>query len=164
MPTQILDHQDILYRTKRIAFQAAEAFAAEQEIILAGISNSGYLFAQMLDKELSDICDLKISLCEVRMDKKKPLETIESSISPDLFEGKNIILCDDVLNSGTTLIYGVRYFLQVPLKKFKTAVLIDRNHKKYPVKADFKGISLSTNLQEHIIVDLDGEYYSASLS
>ena len=59
---------------------------------------------------------------------------------------------DDVLNSGTTLIYGVKHFLEVPLKKFKTAVLVDRNHKKYPVKADFKGISLSTSLQEHVQV------------
>ena len=41
------------------------------------------------------------------------------------------------------------------MNKFKTAVLIDRNHKKYPVKADFKGLSLSTSLQEHIHVVFD---------
>ena len=63
-----------------------------------------------------------------------------------------MVLVDDVLNSGTTLIYGIKHFLEVPLKRFKTAVLINRNHKKYPVKADFKGISLSTSLQEHVSV------------
>ena len=63
-----------------------------------------------------------------------------------------MILVDDVLNSGTTLVYGVKHFLEVPLKKFKTVVLIDRNHKKYPVKADFKGISLSTSSKEHVQV------------
>ena len=47
---------------------------------------------------------------------------------------------------------AVKHFLEVPLKRLKTAVLVDRNHKKYPVKADFKGISLSTSLQEHIEV------------
>ena len=62
------------------------------------------------------------------------------------------MLIDDVLSSGTTLMYGIKHFLDVPLKKFKTAVLINRNHKKYPVKADFKGISLSTSMQEHIYV------------
>ncbi|MEY2701575.1 MAG: Bifunctional protein : pyrimidine operon regulatory protein and uracil phosphoribosyltransferase, partial [Bacteroidota bacterium] len=51
-----------------------------------------------------------------------------------------------------TLIYSIRHFLNVPLKKFKTAVLIDRNHKNFPVKADFKGLSLSTSLQEHVQV------------
>jgi pyrimidine operon attenuation protein / uracil phosphoribosyltransferase len=65
------------------------------------------------------------------------------------------VLVDDVLNSGTALIYAVKHFLDVPLKKFKTAVLVDRNHKKFPVKADFKGISLSTSLQEHVEVVFD---------
>ena len=69
-----------------------------------------------------------------------------------IYENKSLVLVDDVLNSGTTLIYGVRHFLDVSLKKFKTAVLIDRNHKKYPIKADFKGISLSTSLLEHVQV------------
>ena len=56
-------------------------------------------------------------------------------------------MVDDVLNSGATLIYAVKHFLNVPLKRFKTAVLVNRNHKKYPVKADFKGISLSTSIK-----------------
>ena len=75
-----------------------------------------------------------------------------------------MVLVDDVLNSGTTLIYAVRHFLEVPLKKFKTAVLIDRNHKKYPVKADFKGISLSTSLQEHVQVVFENETSIAYLA
>jgi len=64
---------------------------------------------------------------------------------------------DDVLNSGTTLMYGVKYFLEVPLKRFNTAVLVNRNHKKYPVKADFKGISLSTSMMEHVSIIFEKE-------
>jgi pyrimidine operon attenuation protein/uracil phosphoribosyltransferase len=63
------------------------------------------------------------------------------------------VLVDDVLNSGSTLIYGIKHFLEVPLKRFKTAVLVNRNHKKYPVKADFKGISLSTSIKELVKVE-----------
>jgi len=74
-----------------------------------------------------------------------------------------LVLVDDVLNSGTTLIYGVKHFLEVPLKKFKTAVLVNRNHKKYPIKADFKGISLSTSLHEHVNIHLEGKTFEASL-
>jgi len=71
------------------------------------------------------------------------------------------VLVDDVLNSGTTLVYGVKHFLEVPVKKFKTAVLVDRNHKKFPVKADFKGISLSTSSKEHVhVVFQDGNDYA----
>ena len=73
------------------------------------------------------------------------------------YSNKGLVLVDDVLNSGTTLIYAVRHFLDVPLKKFKTAVLVDRNHKKYPVKADFKGISLSTSSKEHVQVVFESD-------
>ena len=51
----------------------------------------------------------------------------------------------------------------MPLKQFKTAVLVNRNHKKFPVKADFKGISLSTSLNEHVEVVLEGKTYEAYL-
>ena len=86
------------------------------------------------------------------IDKLKPNAPITTSLSQKEYENKGLVLVDDVLNSGTTLVYGVKHFLEVPLSKFKTAVLVDRNHKKYPVKADFKGLSLSTSLREHVQV------------
>ena len=73
-------------------------------------------------------------------------------MSEDVYKNKSVILVDDVLNSGSTLIYAVSHFLKVPLQQFKTAVLVDRNHKKYPVKADYKGISLSTSINENVVV------------
>jgi pyrimidine operon attenuation protein/uracil phosphoribosyltransferase len=73
-------------------------------------------------------------------------------------------LVDDVLNSVSTLMYGVKHFLEVPLKKFKTAVLVDRNHKKYPIKVDFKGISLSTSSHEHVSVVFEEATSYAELS
>ena len=79
------------------------------------------------------------------------------------YKNKPIVLVDDVLNSGTTLMYGIKYFLDVPLKRFKTAVLVNRNHKKYPVKADFKGISLSTSIKEHVEVVFDKKNSKAFL-
>jgi pyrimidine operon attenuation protein/uracil phosphoribosyltransferase len=96
-----------------------------------------------------------VSLCEVQINKQNPQSPIHTSLSKEEYTNKGLVLVDDVLNSGTTLIYAVRHFIDVPLKKFKTAVLVDRNHKKYPVKADFKGISLSTSLLEHVQVVFD---------
>jgi pyrimidine operon attenuation protein/uracil phosphoribosyltransferase len=80
-----------------------------------------------------------------------------------VYANKSLVLVDDVLNSGATLIYGIKHFLEVPLKRFKTAVLVNRNHKKYPVKADFKGVSLSTTLQEHVVVEFNSEKTTAYL-
>ena len=148
----ILNQQQIKHKIKRIAYQIYESNVGENEIIIAGIANNGYILAQKLESELKNISPLKTTLCKVEIDKKNPLGEVKTSLSTDAYENKAIILVDDVLNSGTTLIYGVRHFLKVPLKHFKTAVLVDRNHKKYPVKADFKGISLSTSLSETVNV------------
>lgn len=148
----ILNREEIQQKVTRISYQIYETFVDENEIIIAGIAKNGFLFAEKLANELSRISDLKITLCEVYIDKQNPQKEIKTSISKDDYQNKGLVLVDDVLNSGTTLIYGVKHFLDVPLKKFKTAVLVDRNHKKYPVKADFKGISLSTSLHEHVQV------------
>lgn len=148
----ILQHQEIEHKIRRIAYQIYETFADEQEIVLAGIANNGYILAEKISVVLKNISDIKIILCEVKIDKQNPFSPITTSIAKEAYSEKNLVLVDDVLNSGTTLVYGVKHFLEVPIKKFKTVVLIDRNHKKYPVKADFKGISLSTSSKEHVHV------------
>ncbi len=151
----ILTDQEIKHKTKRIAYQIYETFIDEDEVVLAGIASNGYVFAEKIAQELNSISNLKVLLCEVHVDKQNPKLAIHTSIPAEEYANKGLILIDDVLNSGTTLIYAVKHFLDVPLKKFKTAVLVDRNHKKYPVKADFKGISLSTSLLEHVKVEFD---------
>ncbi|WP_445454304.1 phosphoribosyltransferase family protein [Flavobacterium sp. 25HG05S-40] len=148
----ILNHQEIEHKIKRIAYQIYETFADEEAIVLAGIASNGFLLAQKIGVVLQAISGQQVTLCEVRIDKSNPFNEITTSIASELYQDKGIVLVDDVLNSGTTLIYGVKHFLNVPLKKFKTAVLVDRNHKKFPVKADFKGISLSTSSKEHVHV------------
>lgn len=159
----ILSHEEIKHKIRRIAYQIYENNVDESEIILAGIASNGYILAKKLKIVLSKISGINPILCKVSIDKKNPRNSIETSISSDEYKNKSVILVDDVLNSGTTLVYGVKHFLDVPLKQFKTAVLVNRNHKKYPVKADFKGISLSTSLHEHIEVVLEGSNFKALL-
>ena len=153
--TTILNHNQINQKIKRIAYQIYEANSSEKEVVIAGIQGNGFYFSKLLTKTLEHISSLKVILCEVYIDKKNPLNTISTSIKTSDLKNKPIVLVDDVLNSGTTLMYGIKYFLEVPLKRFKTAVLVNRNHKKYPVKADFKGISLSTSINEHVEVFFD---------
>jgi len=151
----ILDNNQIVHKTKRIAYQIYESNSSEKEVILAGIQGNGLYFANLIADILREISTLNVIVCEVFIDKKKPLNSVSTSLSADEYKNKPIVLVDDVLNSGSTLIYGIKHFLDVPLKRFKTAVLVNRNHKKYPVKADFKGISLSTSIKEHIEVVFD---------
>ncbi len=156
MQNKILSHEQIQHKIKRIAYQIYEANVEEAEIIIAGIDGGGLLFAKKIQSVLKKITEAEIHLCKVFMDKKNPVVSgVQTSMDASDYANKSVVLVDDVLNSGTTLIYGVHHFLQVPLKQLKTAVLVNRNHKKYPVKADYKGISLSTSLQEHVKVTFE---------
>ena len=160
----ILTHQEIEHKIKRIAYQIYETFVDEESIVIAGIASNGYILAEKIALVLKSISTLEVILCEVKIDKTNPNSEIKTSVSKEVYQDKGIILVDDVLNSGTTLMYGVKHFLEVPLKKFKTAVLVDRNHKKYPIKVDFKGISLSTSSHEHVEVVFENNNSSANLS
>lgn len=157
----ILTQQQIQQITKRIAYQIYETFVDEKEVVIAGIANSGYIFAQKIAVEVEKISDIKIVLGRVEVNKQDPLQEVKTDLQTSDYENKSLVLVDDVMNSGATLIYGIKYFLEVPLKKFKTAVLVNRNHKKFPVKADFKGISLSTSSLEHVqVVFNENEEYA----
>lgn len=162
--TVILNHDEINHKIRRIAFQIYESNVNETEVVLAGIDSNGYILAKKLKSVLQKISGINPVLCKVIIDKNQPSAPVKTSIAAEEYKNKSLILVDDVLNSGTTLIYGVKHFLDVPLKQFKTAVLINRNHKKYPVKADFKGLSLSTSLHEHVTVLLEGKLFVATLN
>ena len=153
----ILSSIEIEQKIKRIAYQIYEANSTEKEVVIAGIIGNGFIFAEKLVETLKEISTLNVLICEVNIDKKNPLNEVTTSIKIKEYKNKPLVLVDDVLNSGTTLIYGIKHFLDVPLKRFKTAVLVNRNHKKYPVKADFKGISLSTSIKEHVQVHFSKE-------
>lgn len=164
MTNQILNETQIRHKINRIAYQIYEANVYEKEIIIAGIEGGGLLFAKRIAKILEKITEASIIICNISMDKKNPLKSgVATSLKEEDYHDKSVVLVDDVLNSGTTLIYGVMHFLKTPLKQLKTAVLVNRNHKKYPVKADYKGISLSTSLQEHIRVDFSAKNFGVYL-
>ena len=126
----------------------------ESHIVIAGISPKGSILAQRLSKYLSDISSIMIEVIEVKLDKVNPLSSPVQVSAHSELNDKVVILVDDVLKSGKTLMYCAQYFLNQPIKKLMTAILIDRNYKTYPIKADVVGLSLATTLQEHVTVDL----------
>ena len=158
MENTILSHKEIQHKVRRIAYQIYEANVEEKKIVIAGIDGGGLQFAKKIQTVLRKITKADILLCKVFMDKTNPLSSgVTTSMPESDYRNKSVVLVDDVLNSGTTLIYGVHHFLKTPLKQLKTAVLVNRNHKKYPVKADYKGISLSTSLKTHVHVTFESK-------
>lgn len=163
--TEVLNHQQITDKIKRMAWQLYEAHHQEENLVLAGIAKRGFALAELIYAELNAIANLSLSLCALELDKTNLLEGSYALNPPqEDLNGKCVVVIDDVLNSGGTLIYGVKYFLDFNVKRISTAVLVDRNHKSYPVKADYKGLSLSTSLREHVDVHIEKAPYSVLVS
>lgn len=163
--TLLLNEKQVIQRINRLAYQIYEDNAGENEIILAGIMKSGYQLSEKIAQTLKNISPLKILLSEVNIDKHSQVTTnISITLSKDDLQGKVIVLIDDVLNSGKTMMYALKPFLEADIKKIRTVVLIDRNHKRFPVAADFSGITLSTTMQEHVSVEFTTKGIFAWLS
>src|SRR5476651_586465 len=150
----ILNHQQIQQKLDRIAYQILEDNLDEQELIIAGILPRGNFLAARLKKILDHIAPFKSTLITIQLEKESSSLIAKTDTDISICANKVVILVDDVLNSGKTLAYGFAVFLDVPLKKLRTVVLVDRNHKNFPVTTDYAGIALSTVLKEHIEVVL----------
>ncbi|PBQ34097.1 phosphoribosyltransferase [Sphingobacteriaceae bacterium] len=151
---KILDTLQIKQKLNRLAFEVYENNFTEKEILVVGIDGNGYKVAQQISEKLKEISPLKITLGKIKVNKDKPWEgEPEVDFTEKEFVNKTIVLVDDVLNSGKTLMYAVKLFLDKPVKKLNTVILVDRSHTRFPVKADYVGLTLSTTLQEHIEAD-----------
>ena len=155
--TLVMNHKQVQQRLNRLAWQVYEQCWDENEIVIAGIAKNGFVLAKRIAVILENISPLRIRVIELQVDKQNPLnKPIETGLSPAELRDKTVVVVDDVSNSGKTLIYAVNPFLDFPVKSILTLVLVDRDHNRYPVKTNFVGLSLSTTLQEHIDVQLDG--------
>ena len=160
---KILTNSQIKRKIKRISLQIIESNIEEKEVVLAGSEQNGFLLAKELNKMITEFSNLNIKLCSLKIDKKNPLNNISTSLNSSEYKNKSIVVVDDVLNSGSTLMYAVKHFLDTELRQLKTTVLVDRNHKKFPIKADFKGVSLSTSIQNHVKVQFEKNSIEAFL-
>ncbi len=149
----ILTELQVEQKLQRIARELLENNYENTEIVLIGIVKRGVKIATHLVDILTKISNKKITLLTLEFDKTNPQEE-EMTLSDKALtlEGKSIVLVDDVLNSGKTLIHAVSYLVKANIKQLSTVVLVDRKHRKFPVRADFVGLTLSTTLKEHISV------------
>jgi len=151
----ILDQEVATKKLQRMAYEILEDNIDEGNIILAGIPENGTLIAKNIQKIISQISSLKTELISISLDKRLPKVV---TLSKDLdFNNKVVIIVDDVVNSGKTLLYAVKPFLEFQPKKIQTLVLVERSHNEFPVQPDYVGLSISTTLQEQIIVEVNGE-------
>jgi pyrimidine operon attenuation protein/uracil phosphoribosyltransferase len=162
--TEVLNHKQVGQKITRMAFEIYERnLHASGGMVVAGISGMGTILGHLLATELRKISPLQVEEVEVILDKQAVTATEIQLSSPIALKGKTIILVDDVLNTGKTLVYALKPFLEHEVEKIEIAVLVNRSHGLFPVKPDYTGFELATTYNEHIRVDFSGNNYSVHL-
>ena len=140
-------------KMRRMALEIIENNPDEKEIILAGIKESGNVVAKCIQQMLAEVSSVKTVLISISLNKREPGQ-VKISKKID-FNGKVIIVIDDVANSGKTLMYALKPLLAFHPKIIQTLVLVERSHNSFPVRPDYFGMSVSTTMKEHIYVEVD---------
>ncbi|MGB1041135.1 MAG: phosphoribosyltransferase family protein [Flavobacteriales bacterium] len=161
--SSILTHQQIIQKIDRIAFQIIEDNFYEPEVFIVGIANKGYILAEHLTENLRKNSNNKFTLIKLTTNKRNSIECLTNDTKLDIPKDKVVILVDDVLNTGETLIHATHIILRHEVKKMRTVALIDRRHRLFPIKADYAGLTLSTTLENHIEVEFENGEFSAYL-
>ena len=152
MAAHFILSKDIAYqKLHRMAYEVTEQNINEKQIIIAGIKENGRIIADIIAGFLKHIFKGELKIIEIKIDKKDPKNI---SLSEKInFDNKTIIITDDVANSGKTLLYAIKPFLDFYPKRIQTLVLVERSHKEFPISPDYVGLSVSTALTEKIIVE-----------
>lgn len=154
----ILTKIQVEQKLNRIAHEIYENHFEDKELVIVGIADRGYILAKYLVKILQSICDMNITLAKMEISKKDIQGKVNITGIDEKGIKDTIILVDDVLNTGKTLINGVKHLLNYPVTAVKTVILVNRRHRTFPIRADYVGLTLSTTLKDHIQVELkDGK-------
>ena len=162
--TEVLNHKQVGQKITRMAFEIYERnLHATGGMVVAGITGMGTILGHLIATELRKISPLQVEEVEVILD-KQAVSTSEVMLSVDIpLKGKTILLVDDVLNTGKTLVYALKPFLGHEVEKMEIAVLVNRSHGLFPVKPDYTGFELATTFNEHIRVDFSDNSYAVQL-
>lgn len=150
----ILSKEVVEKKLQRIALDiAGNLFGEKEPLVIIGITGGGETLAHKLLKLLQPLLTINMSIITCQLNKRKPdIITYSEDV---VFDNKNVLLVDDVTNSGLTLLYALKPLLNYHPKRIQTVSLVERMHKNFPVKIDYIGISIATTLHDHIQVEVE---------
>jgi pyrimidine operon attenuation protein/uracil phosphoribosyltransferase len=155
---ELLNQTQIKRKIDRLAMEIMERNTEETELFVIGINNRGLELAKRIKDRIKDLATAPIHLWNVRLNPADPMEKeAELDHDPKLLEGKAVLLVDDVANTGRTLFYALRPLLAILPSKVEVAVLVDRQHKAFPVHVNYVGLELSTTIGDNVLVSLEGK-------
>ena len=156
---RILDQNEVSARLRRMAYEIYETNYDQDEIMVIGIDHRGGFIAEQLTDLLSELSPIEVNLIDAEVDRSSegPSAGVSLAFDPNDLREKPVLVVDDVLYSGATMLNVVSILLQFEPSSIQTAVLIDRGHRKMPISPDYVGMELATTLHQHVSVDINIE-------
>lgn len=163
----LYDENTLKRSIMRIAHEIIEHNQDVTSIGLVGIKTRGLPIAERLANYIYEIEGIKVDVGILDISKfRDDLEYDSSQKLLDLqlpfqIKNKNIILIDDVICTGRTIRAALDciVFHGRP-RTVQLAVLVDRGHREFPIRADYVGKNIPTSRNEHIrvsLVETDGK-------
>ncbi|MDF2556253.1 MAG: bifunctional pyr operon transcriptional regulator/uracil phosphoribosyltransferase [Bacillales bacterium] len=161
---EVLDEVAIGRALTRIAHEIIERNHGCSDVVLIGVFTRGIYLANRIAENIYriegkpvQVGELDISLYRddltLKNDDGNPV--LNGTNIPFDIKGKRVVLVDDVLFTGRTVRAAMDAIIHVGRPdQIQLAVLIDRGHREFPIRADFVGKNIPTSKNEKIGVQL----------
>lgn len=157
METTVLHTAQLEQKIVRIAHEIMEHSFEEVKLVIVGIAGNGLVLANRIAEVIRLNSTQELEVVQLQLDKDNPLGSpINLGMQLQELDGQTVVLVDDVINSGRTMQYALMKILERPVKSVKTVALVDRLHRRFPIRADFVGVTLSTTLKDRVEVTFEG--------
>ncbi|GAB3047133.1 bifunctional pyr operon transcriptional regulator/uracil phosphoribosyltransferase PyrR [Sediminivirga luteola] len=161
----VLDEHEITRAVTRIAHEILEHNKGPQDLVLLGIPTRGVPLARRLAEriagiepgvdaeELTGSLDITMYRDDLRRSGRRKVHA--TSIPAAGIDDKTVVLVDDVLFSGRSIRAALDALAALGRPRaVRLAVLVDRGHRQYPIRADHVGKNLPTAASERVDVRL----------
>ncbi|MDQ3219073.1 MAG: bifunctional pyr operon transcriptional regulator/uracil phosphoribosyltransferase PyrR [Actinomycetota bacterium] len=166
-PAHVMESDEIRRALTRIAHEIVEHNKGARDLCLVGIRTRGAPLAERLATAIASFEGvpvpsgaLDVTLYRDDVALKRPRSVEATTVSADV-NGVAVVLVDDVLYTGRTIRAALDALLDLGRPRVvRLAVLVDRGHREFPIRADHVGRNLPTSAQEVVSVHLtetDGE-------
>jgi pyrimidine operon attenuation protein/uracil phosphoribosyltransferase len=144
----------------RLAHEIVEKSNGSEDLALVGIKRRGVPLAERLGKLISsiekrpiDTGELDIQFYRDDLTTAGARPTVNAGSIGFNVEGRDVVLCDDVLYTGRTIRAALDALFDYGRpRRVQLAVLIDRGHRELPIEATYIGRRVPTSSREIIDV------------
>lgn len=159
MEKKLIDNLTMQRTLRRLSYEIIENTASLENIVLLGIMTKGVVLSKIIGNNIVKIEGIKapafpLDITPFRDDLKTdiPKSINNDRVTIDL-TGKHVVLVDDVLYTGRTVRAAMDAVIELGRPaKIELAVLIDRGHRQFPIKANYIGKNIPTSSDETIKV------------